>query len=339
MHRNRCNTMMDMQRILKMICLTVAGIVAFGLPACAQTAPLAETLAAPDSLKPWALVSVSVESLRSEPRHASELSTQALLGTPLKILGRSGEFYRVEMPDRYVAYVPDKSVVRCSNSQLQRWKESRRLIVTEMQTKLTDGKGPKGGMPVCDVVAGCILEVKREHRHCFEVTLPDGREGRISKEEVEPLEEWAHQEFDVDLLEQTAREMMGMPYLWGGMSAKAADCSGFVRLVYFANGILLPRDASQQARTGRTLDVERWRENARKGDLIFIGKRPGRVSHVGIYLDHGHYIHCSGRVKVNSLVAGDDDCIDDYLYLSLVRIEGEVGTEGIVWVRDHPWYF
>ena len=58
---------------------------------------------------------------------------------------------------------------------------------------------------------------------------------------------------------------------------------------------------------------------------------------MGIYLRDGKYIHCSGQVKVNSLVEG----ADDYLYpaLSASRVNGQVGTTGITAVRNHPWYF
>ena len=53
----------------------------------------------------WALVKVSVASMRTEGRHSAELSTQALMGTPLKILKQQGEWYYVQMPDGYKAYV------------------------------------------------------------------------------------------------------------------------------------------------------------------------------------------------------------------------------------------
>ena len=49
---------------------------------------------------------------------------------------------------------------------------------------------------------------------------------------------------------KVARTFLGLPYLWGGSSAKAVDCSGFVQSVYFMNGLILPRDASLQALHG-----------------------------------------------------------------------------------------
>ena len=154
-----------------------------------------------------------------------------------------------------------------------------------------------------------------------------------------PLYQWAHQEFNLKLLEKTARSMMGMPYLWGGMSPKAADCSGYIRIIYFSNGILLPRDASQQAKTGKSIPVDQWESAAQKGDLLFIGNRPGKISHGGMYLEDGKYIHCSGSVKISSMKPADPNFIQKYYYLALVRIQGEIGKTGLLWMKDHPWYF
>ena len=131
--------------------------------------------------------------------------------------------------------------------------------------------------------------------------------------------------------------MMGSGYLWGGTTTKLTDCSGLAKVSYFSNAIILQRDASQQALTGKIIKAEDWKD-ARLGDLVFFGTKTGRVTHVGIYLHDGKYIHCSGQVKINSV----DPEADDYLttpFLSISRIDGMVGTKGITAVRNHPWYF
>lgn len=94
--------------------------------------------------------------------------------------------------------------------------------------------------------------------------------------------------------------MTGVPYLWGGTSVKGVDCSGMVKTAYFAGGIVIARDASQQALTGERL--ARRRPRCLKGDLIFFGNpASGRVTHVAMYLGEGRFIHSAGRVKINSL--------------------------------------
>lgn len=131
--------------------------------------------------------------------------------------------------------------------------------------------------------------------------------------------------------------MMGSGYLWGGTSTKLTDCSGLAKVSYFSNGIILQRDASQQALTGEIIKADEWK-SAQTGDLLFFGSSSGRVTHVAIYLRDGKYIHCSGQVKINSVNPDDDDYLTTP-FLSISRINGKVGSKGIVAVRNHPWYF
>jgi len=71
---------------------------------------------------------------------------------------------------------------------------------------------------------------------------------------------------------QTAKQLLGVPYLWGGTSTKGMDCSGFTKQVYFMHGIILARDASQQVRYGRLIDEVGDFSDARPGDLVFSAK-------------------------------------------------------------------
>ena len=132
--------------------------------------------------------------------------------------------------------------------------------------------------------------------------------------------------------------MMGSPYFWGGTSVKNLDCSGLSKVSYLANGIILRRDASQQALTGTRLSARDWR-NYKPGDLLFFGnKKTGKVTHVAIYDRDGYYVHSSGLVRRNSVDPFSPDYLrDDFLHA--VRIHGNEGTDGITYVRDHPWYF
>ena len=278
---------------------------------------------------PWAFVKLSIASLRTEGRHAAEMATQGIMGTPVKVLEKDGDWYRVQMPDDYIAYVPGNSLIRVDNDRFEAWKKAKRYIVTVYQTRLVSE--PKGD------ATGNILEYKGEEGKWVRLATPDGREGFVEKSEVEEFAKWAKQDFDANQISRTAHRMMGSGYLWGGTSTKLTDCSGLAKVSYFSNAIILQRDASQQALTGMKIDAADWRQ-AKLGDLVFFGSKSGRVTHVGIYLQDGKYIHCSGQVKINSV----DPQADDYLttpFLSISRIDGMVGTKGITAVRNHPWYF
>ena len=285
--------------------------------------------------KPWALVKLSVASLRTAGRHSAEMATQGIMGMPLQVLDRDDDWYRVRMPDDYIAYVPGNSLIRIDNARFEEWKKAKRYIVTVYQTRLVSE--PKGDATVCDLVMGNILEYKGEQGKWVRLATPDGREGYVEKSEVEELAKWAKQDFNAAQIEATAHRMMGSGYLWGGTSTKLTDCSGLAKVSYFSNAIILQRDASQQALTGEIIKADEWQQ-AQTGDLLFFGTQSGRVTHVAIYLRDGKYIHCSGQVKINSVDPADPDYLTTP-FLSISRINGKVGSKGIVAVRNHPWYF
>lgn len=284
---------------------------------------------------PWAFVKLSVASLRTEGRHAAEMATQGIMGMPVKMLEKDDDWYRVQMPDDYIAYVPDNSLIRVDNTRFEAWKKAKRYIVTVYQTRLVSE--PKGDATVSDLVMGNILEYKGEEGKWVRLATPDGREGYVEKSEVEELAKWAKQDFNAAQIEATAHRMMGSGYLWGGTSTKLTDCSGLAKVSYFSNAIILQRDASQQALTGEIIKADEWQQ-AQTGDLLFFGTQSGRVTHVAIYLRDGKYIHCSGQVKINSVDPADPDYLTTP-FLSISRINGKVGSKGIVAVRNHPWYF
>lgn len=284
--------------------------------------------------KQWALVKLGIASLRCNGEHAAEMATQAIMGTPVKVLKYDGDGWcRVVTPDDYISYVPANSLIFRSSKQMAEWRAAKRYIVTTYCTRLVTE--PMGDETISDLTMGCILEYKGEKNGWVCLATPDGRKGYVEPESVKDLDEWKLQSFDASLIEKTARRMMGSGYLWGGTTTKVTDCSGLSKISYFSNGIILQRDASQQALTGKKIND--W-HNAKLGDLLFFGNsKTGRVTHVGIYLRDGKYIHCSGQVKINSLDPKDPT----YLYsaLSISRIDGMIGTKGITTVTQHKWYF
>jgi len=96
-------------------------------------------------------------------------------------------------------------------------------------------------------------------------------------------------------LVQTAREFIGVPYLWGGTSPETGfDCSGLAMTVYQLNGLDLPRHSATQYDAGNPID----KKNLQKGDLVFFATNgDGKVSHVGIYIGNGRFIHAPSRGK------------------------------------------
>ena len=97
-----------------------------------------------------------------------------------------------------------------------------------------------------------------------------------------------------------AMEHLGTPYRFGGSTAKGFDCSGFARFIFKKVGIELPRSSVEQSRAGRHVP----KGELRVGDLLCFNNGRGRISHVGIYIGHGDFIHSTstgGRVQIDSL--------------------------------------
>ena len=167
-------------------------------------------------------------------------------------------------------------------------------------------------------------------RKWLEVMLPDGRKGWAPAADLKEYDRWlSSRKLTQKNIVKTALSFEGVPYLWGGASCKGFDCSGLVRITYMMNGYLLPRNASQQVKIGRDIMMEcdhkvepgseELREEMLKrtahlqpGDLVFFGTpetlvKKERITHVGIYIGEGRIIHASHKVRVNSLIPGEED--------------------------------
>ena len=102
-------------------------------------------------------------------------------------------------------------------------------------------------------------------------------------------------------IERTAKSHLGKTYKWGANGPYTFDCSGFTKSVFNQHGIKIPRVSRDQAKVGQIIP---W-NYLKKGDLIFFdSKKSSRVSHVGIYLGEGKFIHASSskhRVVISNL--------------------------------------
>ena len=79
---------------------------------------------------------------------------------------------------------------------------------------------------------------------------------------------------DPESILETAYTLMGVPYLWGGTSAKGVDCSGYVRTILFLHDLIIPRDATPQSTVAESLDIAPNCATPSPGDSIFFGPKP-----------------------------------------------------------------
>ncbi|KUO59469.1 MAG: hypothetical protein APF84_19380 [Gracilibacter sp. BRH_c7a] len=93
----------------------------------------------------------------------------------------------------------------------------------------------------------------------------------------------------------TAKQYIGVKYVWGGTSPSGFDCSGFVQYVFAKNGVTLPRVSRDQYNIGSKVDFN----NLQPGDLVFFTLNGDTVvNHLGIYIGDGQFIHASSSKGV-----------------------------------------
>lgn len=219
---------------------------------------------------------VAAAPLRAEASHRSEMVSQLLFGEFAVILDTAKDFVRVRT--LYDAY--------------EGWCQSSQLVET-------DEKG------VSQPVIGYTIE-----RHDTAMMNNNGVPLSLATPVYDGVVHWGNyrvenpkiylpvQPFETDIIKRLTLPYLNVPYLWGGRSSFGVDCSGFTQQVLKLMGIALLRDASQQAAQG---EVVGFLQETRCGDLAFFDNEEGKITHVGILLDHSDIIHASGRVRIDKI--------------------------------------
>lgn len=279
------------------------------------------------SAQQWGLVSIPVSCMREEPTHTAEQSTQAVVGTPVRILDKISDWYKVRLPDGYVGFMRENTLCLLTDEQYSIWLSSPKLIVTEWLAPLVNGEGKQ----ISYATFGSLLVAYGNDGGFFHVKMPDGTMALLDCNHACPIDQWQSlcKGHDIEDVIELALTMLGAPYLWGGTSTLAPDCSGFTQIAFSTLGWLLPRDTSQQIKTGSPVTSL---DKSRRGDLIFFGNR-GRVNHVAIYLGDGKILHSSGHVRVcrlNDSVPGDEDVYPfEPMAIRRLEVNGNATPHGV----------
>lgn len=303
--------------------------------------------------KSYGIANLSVCNNRVKPGNQAELATQTLLGTPVRILKQERGYYLVRTPDQYLSWTASSGVAAMDRAGFEDWKQSKKVVYTA-EFGHSYSEATEKSLPVSDLVHGVILQLVGKEKGFYKVVYPDRRIAYVPIKQMMSYEKWiALPNPTANQVLSMGKTLVGVPYLWGGTSIKGVDCSGFTKTCYFLNGIIIPRDASQQALVGEDVDVfdpdqrvniDKCLQNLKPGDLLFFGRRrpdgSPAVTHTGIYMGNGEFIHSSGLVRINSMVKDRSNYIDlvERELVGAKNILNAIGRPGITRVEQHKWY-
>ncbi|MGD0036307.1 MAG: C40 family peptidase [Bacteroidota bacterium] len=257
------------------------------------------------------IVICGVANIRRKPGEKEELLTQALMGTLVKLLKKECGYFFIQTSDHYLGWLNTASLFVSDQASVNAWNAASKVIVIKFIGTVY-ARSDTSSAIVCEIVDGCILKSIGKKSGWIAVELANGKNGFVPDTLVQDIDEWNKSRKPTsENLEKTARSFLGIHYLWGGMSVKGMDCSGFVKTVYHLNGVELNRDARQQAQQGAPIDPGENFQSLKKGDLLFFGrkatvKRRERITHVALYLENRLFIHSSKRVRFSSFDPSSD---------------------------------
>jgi hypothetical protein len=212
--------------------------------------------------------------LRVAPTHRSEMVSQILFGERFSIIETSGTWIRVEtLFDSYSGWIDSAQRGYIS------WNEEQSGIIAGHEIHCIREDGSR-----MTIVPGSEL---------FEIK--DDFSGFRLGDENYILQGMNPDTFiPAATPQETALQFLNTPYLWGGRTPMGIDCSGLVQISFKIHGIALPRDASQQAEKGVTIN---FISDAKPGDVLFFSADTDNITHTGILLAKETIIHAAGRVR------------------------------------------
>lgn len=243
-----------------------------------------------------ALMSDWIDEMTRQQREAlcydKRIATQVLYGEELVVDEIHGEWAKVrainqpyrDVSTGYPGWMPIVQLEKNAVSQgigYVKVKESRTQLFT------------LEGAPFIVLSFNTVLPVLAEEEQVYIVSTPHGK-GKIPKFAVDfATEKGSFQKKDATAFANEMLKFLDIPYFWAGMSSYGYDCSGLTYNAMKACGYKVPRDASDQAKGGKEVDLQN-REAWQSGDLVFFSDaEKEKVSHVGIYLGNNRLLHTS----------------------------------------------
>lgn len=244
------------------------------------------------------VVAHPVVNVYSAPSADADVTTQAIYGNtvmqtkpnpaPKQNVPEGWMF--IKMADDYTGWTQRNGFLPLDEKEDYAGKEKRVVTVANRAANVYREADVTKHAPVLVLPFETPLEVvsapKNEGERWIQVRLVDGQQAWVQRGDVQDRTGKA---LTVDQAIALAKQFLGVTYTWGGTSSFGYDCSGFTQMLERQRGITMPRDADVQAAWTGSVTVKR--EDLKAGDLLYFGSSAKDITHTGMYIGNGEFIH------------------------------------------------
>ncbi len=245
------------------------------------------------ALSPDAVILSPVANMYSKPSLDADVVSQAIYASPVVVVEAQTDWAKIRTPDEYTGWVPLSALWRGKAGERVYASTGRVATVESLAAHLYREPSVTKHAPLLTVPYETRLEVVAEpetdKKRWIQVRLPDDRAAWVQRGDVT----FDFRMLDVAAVIEHAKRFQGLPYTWGGTSSFGFDCSGYTQMLCRRLGKQLPRDAHPQANWTGVSAVTR--EELRPGDLLYFGSNPKRITHTGMYIGDGKFIHATAH--------------------------------------------
>lgn len=241
------------------------------------------------------VASQPVINMYSAPSLDADVVSQAIYGTTVQqsenTKSKAPEgWIGIQTPDAYSGWVLRNSFLPLDPQENYAGPDKRVVTVGTRGANVYREPSVTKHAPVLLLPFESPLEVvgasSEDATRWLKVRLTSGQEAWVQRGDVR---ERTGKTLSIEESIALAKKFLGVTYTWGGTSSFGFDCSGFTQMLMRQRGITMPRDADIQATWSGVIPVKR--SELKPGDLLFFGRSEKNITHTGMYIGEGEFIH------------------------------------------------